>query len=114
METWLVTGGAGFIGSCFVRLVLAQRPAVRVVVLDKLTYAGRVENLEGLPDPARFELVRGDIARAEDVAGILVRCRPTRVVNLAAETHVDRSIDGPRACVETNLVGTFELLDAIR
>ncbi|MBK7947539.1 MAG: dTDP-glucose 4,6-dehydratase [Deltaproteobacteria bacterium] len=114
METWLVTGGAGFIGSCFVRIALALRPAVRVVVLDKLTYAGRVENLADLPDPARFELVRGDIARGEDVAGLLSRCRPTRVVNLAAETHVDRSIDGPRACVETNLLGTFELLEAIR
>ncbi|MFO0687435.1 MAG: dTDP-glucose 4,6-dehydratase [Myxococcota bacterium] len=114
METWLVTGGAGFIGSCFVRLALARRPAVRVVVLDKLTYAGRLENLADLEDPARFELVRGDIARAEDVAPLLARWRPACVVNLAAETHVDRSIDGPRAAVETNLVGTFELLEATR
>jgi dTDP-glucose 4,6-dehydratase len=114
METWLVTGGAGFIGSCFVRLVLEQRPQVRVVVLDKLTYAGRLENLTALPDPTRFELVRGDIACHDDVAPLFARCGPTCVVNLAAETHVDRSIDGPRACVETNLLGTFELLETAR
>ncbi len=114
MESWLVTGGAGFIGSNLVRCILEQRPDVRVVVLDKLTYAGRLENLEDLPDPTRFELVRGDIADPADVRAILSAHRPSCVVNLAAETHVDRSIDGPRACVTTNLVGTFELLEGAR
>lgn len=114
MESWLVTGGAGFIGSNLVRLLLEHRPDVRVVVLDKLTYAGRLENLEGLPDPDRFELVRGDIADAADVRAVLSAHRPSRILNLAAETHVDRSIDGPRDCLTTNLVGTFELLEGAR
>ncbi|MEZ4330494.1 MAG: dTDP-glucose 4,6-dehydratase [Myxococcota bacterium] len=114
MESWLITGGAGFIGSSFVRQVLDERPAIRVVVLDKLTYAGRLENLTGLPAPDRFEFVRGDIASAADLRAVFERFRPLRVVNLAAESHVDRSIDGPRACFETNLRGTFELLEASR
>lgn len=114
MESWLVTGGAGFIGSNFVRLVLSSRPNVRVVVLDKLTYAGHLENLADLPAPERFQLLRGDIARAGDVEAALAAHRPTRIVNLAAETHVDRTIDGPRACIETNLAGTFELLEGAR
>lgn len=114
MESWLVTGGAGFIGSSFVRLVLGERPDVRVVVFDKLTRAGRLENLTALPCPDRFELVRGDIACPDDVRRVVAAHRPTRIVNLAAESHVDRSIDGPRECVETNLVGTFELLEACR
>jgi dTDP-glucose 4,6-dehydratase len=111
---WLVTGGAGFIGSNFVRHVLAVRPTVRVVVLDKLTYAGSLENLRALPDPSRFEFVRGDIADPADVRGVFEAHRPTHVLNFAAESHVDRSIDGPRAFIDTNIVGTFELLDAAR
>jgi dTDP-glucose 4,6-dehydratase len=114
MESWLITGGAGFIGSSFVRHVLAERPRVRVVVLDKLTYAGRLENLTDLPAPDRFEFVRGDIASTAELRALFERFRPLRVVNLAAESHVDRSIDGPRACFETNLRGTFELLEASR
>jgi hypothetical protein len=111
---WLVTGGAGFIGSNFVRHVLAVRPSVRVVVLDKLTYAGSLENLRDLPDASRFEFVQGDIADPADVRGVFEAHRPTHVLNFAAESHVDRSIDGPRAFIDTNIVGTFELLDAAR
>ena len=111
---WLVTGGAGFIGSNFVRHVLAARPGVRVVVLDKLTYAGSLENLRDLPDPARFEFVKGDIADADAVRRAFEQHCPTHVLNFAAESHVDRSIDGPRAFIDTNIVGTFELLDAAR
>jgi len=122
-QTWLVTGGAGFIGSNFVRWVLKRRPAVRVVVLDKLTYAGSLENLRDLPisdssasqpHENRFEFVRGDIARAEDVRSVFESFRPTHILNFAAESHVDRSIDGPRAFIDTNIVGTFELLEAAR
>ncbi len=113
-ETWLVTGGAGFIGSNFVRWALEHRPSVRVVVLDKLTYAGSLENLRDLPSPERFEFVRGDIARAADVRGAFETYSPTHVLNFAAESHVDRSIDGPRAFIDTNIVGTFELLEAAR
>jgi dTDP-glucose 4,6-dehydratase len=121
-QTWLVTGGAGFIGSNFVRWVLERRPSVRVVVLDKLTYAGSLENLRDLhfaepaPNPIsdRFEFVRGDIAEAVDVRNVFEAFRPTHILNFAAESHVDRSIDGPRAFIDTNIVGTFELLEAAR
>ena len=113
MESILVAGGAGFIGSNFVRLALARTDA-RVVVLDRLTYAGNLASLEDVRSNPRFAFVQGDIADRALVAGLLRQHRPDAVVNLAAETHVDRSIDGPRAFVETNLVGTFELLDAAR
>jgi dTDP-glucose 4,6-dehydratase len=113
METWLVTGGAGFIGCNFVRLALAKTDA-RVVVLDKLTYAGNLESLADVASNPRFSFVRGDIADRDAVTGVYRAHRPTAVLNFAAETHVDRSIDGPADFVRTNVVGTFELLDAAR
>ncbi|HEY7140157.1 MAG TPA: dTDP-glucose 4,6-dehydratase [Methylomirabilota bacterium] len=113
MESVLVAGGAGFIGSNFVRLLLARTDA-RVVVLDRLTYAGNLASLEDVQSHPRFSFVHGDIADHAAVTALLGQHRPDAVVNLAAETHVDRSIDGPRPFVETNLVGTFELLDAAR
>jgi len=113
MDTILVTGGAGFIGSNFVRLALAESDA-RVVVLDKLTYAGNLESLEDVRRDPRFGFVQGDIADRALVDRLYAEHQPTWVVNFAAESHVDRSIDGPRAFVETNVVGTFELLDAAR
>ncbi len=111
--TWLVTGGAGFIGCNFVRHVLATTD-LRLVVLDKLTYAGSLESLGGVVDGERCAFVRGDIADRTLVDQLLEAWQPEAVVNFAAESHVDRSIDGPRAFVHTNLVGTFELLDAAR
>ena len=113
MESVLVAGGAGFIGSNFVRLLLARTDA-RVVVLDRLTYAGNLASLADVRAHPRFAFVQGDIADRAAVEALLGEHRPDAIVNLAAETHVDRSIDGPRAFVETNLVGTFELLDAAR
>src|SRR5262245_48222636 len=113
MESVLVAGGAGFIGSNFVRHVLSRTDA-RVIVLDRLTYAGNRASLADVQSNPRFEFVQGDIADRAAVAALLGTHRPDTVVNLAAETHVDRSIDGPRAFIETNLVGTFELLDAVR
>jgi dTDP-glucose 4,6-dehydratase len=113
-QTWLVTGGAGFIGANFVRWALEHRPAVHIVVLDKLTYAGSLENLRDLPNPERFEFFQGDIASTADVRGCFEKHPPSAVLNFAAESHVDRSIDGPRAFIDTNLVGTFELLEAAR
>jgi dTDP-glucose 4,6-dehydratase len=113
MESVLVAGGAGFIGSNFVRLLLARTDA-RVVVLDRLTYAGNLASLIDVRAHPRFAFVQGDIADRAAVTALFAKHRPDAVVNLAAETHVDRSIDGPRAFVETNLVGTFELLDAAR
>jgi dTDP-glucose 4,6-dehydratase len=113
MESVLVAGGAGFIGSNFVRLLLGRTDA-RVVVLDRLTYAGNLASLADVRAHPRFVFAQGDIADRALVSGLLQQHRPDAVVNLAAETHVDRSIDGPRAFIETNLVGTFELLDAAR
>jgi dTDP-glucose 4,6-dehydratase len=113
VESVLVTGGAGFIGSNFVRLLLARTEA-RVVVLDRLTYAGNQASLADVASHPRFVFVRGDIADRAAVEGLLREHHPDAIVNLAAETHVDRSIDGPRAFIETNLLGTFELLDAAR
>ncbi len=111
--TMLVTGGAGFIGSNFVRLAL-ERTGGRVVVLDKLTYAGSLENLREVQESPRFCFERGDIADRARVRELFRRYQPTSVLNFAAESHVDRSIDGPRDFVETNLLGTFELLEAAR
>jgi dTDP-glucose 4,6-dehydratase len=113
MSVLIVTGGAGFIGSNFVRLAL-RRTESRVVVVDKLTYAGSLLNLEEVSRDPRFAFVKADIADRRAVAEIFAAHRPTWVVNFAAESHVDRSIDGPRAFLETNVGGTFELLEAAR
>jgi len=113
MDTWIVTGGAGFIGSNFVRLALARGEA-RIVVVDKLTYAGNLESLAEIADHPRFHFVKADIADRTAVDQILREHRPTALLNFAAETHVDRSIDGPAAFIQTNVCGAFELLDASR
>ncbi|MEP7013510.1 MAG: dTDP-glucose 4,6-dehydratase, partial [Acidobacteriota bacterium] len=112
-----VTGGAGFIGSNFVRLALAEtgdRTVDRLVVFDKLTYAGRPENLDGLAADPRYAFVLGDIADREAVRRAFAQHKPTAVLNFAAESHVDRSIEDPGAFVRTNVTGCFELLDAAR
>jgi dTDP-glucose 4,6-dehydratase len=113
MKTLLVTGGAGFIGSCFVLRAL-EDPAVAVVTLDALTYAGNPENLAAVADHPRHAFVRGDIADRALVLDLLRAHRPDALVNFAAESHVDRSIDGPGAFVQTNVVGVFGLLEATR
>ncbi len=113
MSALLVTGGAGFIGSNLVRWLL-ERTRDRIVVLDKLTYAGGRENLAALAADPRFELVEGDVLDAALVASLLVRHRPRGVFHLAAESHVDRSIDAPDVFVRTNVLGTQTLLDQVR
>jgi dTDP-glucose 4,6-dehydratase len=113
MKTLLVTGGAGFIGSNFVRLCLAGGD-VRVVVLDKLTYAGSLESLAEVSGDPRFTFIRGDIADTGCVRELFDEHRPAAVINFAAESHVDRSIDSPRPFVDTNIVGTFVLLETAR
>ncbi len=110
----LVTGGSGFIGSNLVRLLLEERPAWRVVNLDKLTYAGNAENLAGLESHPRYRFVRGDIANGELVAELLRGERIDAVMHLAAESHVDRSILSPAVFIETNVRGTQVLLEAAR
>ena len=109
----LVTGGAGFIGANFVLDWLAQSNEP-VVNLDKLTYAGNLGSLAPLASDARHAFVRGDIGDRDLVEGLLAAHRPRAIVNFAAESHVDRSIHGPAAFIETNVVGTFNLLDAVR
>ncbi|GAB6195212.1 dTDP-glucose 4,6-dehydratase [Lysobacter xanthus] len=112
MTTWLVTGGAGFIGGNFV--LDAVRRGVRVVNLDALTYAGNRDTLASLDADPNHVFVQGDIGDAALVARLLAEHRPDAVVNFAAESHVDRSIDGPAAFVHTNVVGTLALLEAAR
>jgi dTDP-glucose 4,6-dehydratase len=109
----IVTGGAGFIGSNFVLDWLAQSNEP-VITLDKLTYAGNPENLVTLQGDARHTLVHGDIGDQELVAHLLATHHPRAVINFAAESHVDRSIHGPGEFIQTNVVGTFHLLEAVR
>ncbi len=113
MQTILVTGGAGFIGSCFVRMAIGGED-LRIVNLDKLTYAGNLDSLESIEGNERYEFVHGDICCAETVERLLREYQPGAIVNFAAESHVDRSIDGPAQFVETNVSGTFQLLEAAR
>jgi len=108
----LVTGGAGFIGSNFVHLVLAERPDWEVVNLDKLTYAGNPENLRDVEDDRRYRFVKGDICDEQAVAEAAAGC--DAIVNFAAETHVDRSIMDPMVFLRTDMVGTYVLLEAVR
>ena len=111
MGTILVTGGAGFIGSNFVKLALRE-PDANVIVYDQLTYAGSLLNLSALEECQRFAFVRGDISDRSKVVSVLAKYRPSAVMHFAAETHVDRSIDGPRNFVDTNVSGTFALLES--
>ncbi|HEY2338040.1 MAG TPA: dTDP-glucose 4,6-dehydratase [Burkholderiales bacterium] len=109
----LVTGGAGFIGSNFVLSTVAQTGEA-IVDLDKLTYAGHLRNLDALRADSRHVFVRGDICDRALVAELLARHKPRAIVHFAAESHVDRSISGPAAFVQTNVVGTFSLLEEAR
>lgn len=114
MRSLFVTGGAGFIGCNFVRYALEQPGLEQLLIIDKLTYAGSLLNLEGpLADP-RVRFVQADIADAAAMEALFLQEAPEGVVNFAAETHVDRSIDGPAAFIETNLMGVFSLLEASR
>ena len=111
MDTVLVTGGAGFIGSCLVRMLISDT-ACKVVNLDKLTYAGNLESLSDAVNDPRHVFVNGDIGDRDLIAALLAEHRPDAVIHLAAESHVDRSIDEPAPFITTNVVGTYELLDA--
>ena len=113
MESILVTGGAGFIGSCFARQWIREETC-KIVLLDKLTYAGNLDSLESIASDSRYVFRKGDIADFENTCLLLKEFRPRAVVNLAAESHVDRSIDGPGPFISTNIVGTCTLLDAVR
>ena len=109
----LITGGAGFIGSAVIRHLMRTTNAT-IHNVDKLTYAGNRESLADVDREARYRFSRLDICDAPAINGIFASFRPTAVMHLAAESHVDRSIDGPHAFLETNVVGTFTLLEAAR
>lgn len=114
MKNVLITGGAGFIGSNFIHRMTRQRPDLNLVNLDVLTYAGNPENLASLIGRQGYHFIQGDIGDAELVESILSQYKIDTVVNFAAETHVDRSILGPMQFLQTNVVGTGVLLDAVR
>ncbi len=114
MKTVLVTGGAGFIGSNFIHYLLRAEPNVQAINLDALTYAGSLENLADVSNDPRYSFIQGDICDAEFVGKVLRERRVDTIVHFAAESHVDRSILGPEQFIQTNIVGTFTLLEAAR
>ena len=109
----LVTGGAGFIGSCFVRLAL-QNPALEILNLDKLTYAGNLENLAPVAGNPRYRFLKADLCDLDGLRPIFEHAKPDAVIHFAAESHVDRSIFSPQPVFETNLRGSFNLLETMR
>ena len=113
MQTVLITGGAGFIGSNLVHYLL-RAGDIKIINLDKLTYAGNLESLKDIREEERHLFINSDICKREVVAQLLQQHRPCAVLHLAAESHVDRSIDGPAAFINANIIGTFELLEAVR
>lgn len=114
MKNFLVTGGAGFIGSNFVRYMLEKYPQYKIVVFDKLTYAGNLDNLREVENDPHYAFVQGDICEAEDVRDAIRAHGIDTIVNFAAETHVDRSILDADAFLKTNVLGTFVLLEAAK
>jgi dTDP-glucose 4,6-dehydratase len=114
MRKLLVTGGAGFIGSNFVRMVLSEHPDCFIVNLDKLTYAGNLENLAGLENHPNHKFIRGDICDGALIENINDKYKIDVIINFAAESHVDRSITAPKVFIETNVTGTLTLLEAAR
>jgi dTDP-glucose 4,6-dehydratase len=112
MKILLITGGLGFIGSNFIRMLLEETRCERVINLDKQTYAGNPENLADLEKDSRYVFSLGDITDAKLVSTLLENYQPDALVNFAAESHVDRSIDGPEPFVQTNVVGTLKLLES--
>src|SRR5690554_1494988 len=112
-KTFLITGGAGFIGSAVVRELINNTDHT-VVNIDKLTYAGNLESLESVANNPRYTFIQTDICNAGDMSKALAEHRPDIIMHLAAESHVDRSIDGPAAFMETNIIGTYTLLEATR
>ena len=110
----LVTGGAGFIGSALIRQLIAEEEDATVINVDKLTYAGNLECVESVASSPRYQFERVDVCDAEAVRQLFQRHEPDAIIHLASETHVDRSIDGPAAFIQTNIVGTYTLLEAVR
>ena len=114
MSTYFVTGGAGFIGSNFVRYILNKHSDVKVINFDKLTYAGNLDNLKDIEDDSRYSFVKGDIADEQAVESVFEQQHIDYVVNFAAETHVDRSIGEPAVFIKTDVEGTYVLLECAK
>jgi dTDP-glucose 4,6-dehydratase len=114
MKTILITGGAGFIGSHVVRLFIRKYPGYRILNLDKLTYAGNLENLNDIEDAPQYEFILADLVNKEQVFEVFSSHPIDGVIHLAAESHVDRSITGPDEFIQTNIIGTVNLLNAAR
>ena len=114
MKTYLVTGAAGFIGANFIKYMLAKYPEIKIVVLDLLTYAGNLGTIAGDIDNERCIFVKGDICDRELADELFAKYKFDYVVNFAAESHVDRSIENPQLFLQTNIRGTQNLLDVVR
>ena len=112
--TMLITGGAGFIGSNFVKLILKERPKFKVINLDALTYAGNLRNLIDIEDHPQYKFIKGNICDKNQIEEIFNEYKPEIVIHFAAESHVDRSIDDPKAFLDTNIMGTYTLLETAR
>lgn len=111
MKTYLITGGAGFIGSNFIKYILSEEPDIKLINLDKLTYCGNLENLKEIENDPRYTFIKGDIAD-KDIVEKTFGLKPDILVNFAAESHVDRSISDPDAFIRTDMIGTYVLLEA--
>lgn len=114
MTTYLITGGAGFIGSNFIRHILGKRPEIKIINLDKLTYSGNLDNLKDIEKDPRYTFIKGDITDRNTVEDVFTGYKPDIIVNFAAETHVDRSINQPDDFIKTDIYGTFTLLEVAR
>jgi dTDP-glucose 4,6-dehydratase len=114
LKTFLVTGGAGFIGSNFVRYILKNHNKIKLINLDKLTYSGNIDNLKDIEKDSRYTFIKGDIADRTLVNNIFKKHKPDIVINFAAETHVDRSINSPDDFIKTDVYGAFSLLEAAK
>lgn len=114
MTSYLITGGAGFIGSNFIRYILRVEPDIKVINLDKLTYSGNLENLRDIENDPRYTFIKGDIADRDTVEEVFANYKPDIVINFAAETHVDRSISRPDDFIRTDIYGAFTLLEVAR
>jgi len=113
-KTIIITGGAGFIGSAVIRYIISTQVDVRIINVDKLTYAGNLESLTGVEDHPNYQFEQVDICETNELERIFTQYQPQAIMHLAAESHVDRSIDGPAEFIQTNIVGTYNLLETAR
>ncbi|NLI56677.1 NAD-dependent epimerase/dehydratase family protein, partial [bacterium] len=113
-KVFLITGGAGFIGSNFIHYIFKNYPNYNIINLDKLTYAGNLNNLDGVSDKSNYYFIKGDICNRELLEYIFDKFTPNYVVNFAAESHVDRSIDEPEIFIKTNVLGAYTLFDVLK